>query len=456
MSLTTFVKNGDIFNCELKLANGEMFTIPMREDGYIYATALCKASGKRLALWKVNKETNDFFDKVKADIGIPTSALIEIYKGGNNKYLQGTWIHPDLGIHLAQWCNPSFSLQVSRWVRELLVTGKVEQGKEKSSDELKSEYEKKFAELKEQYQKELDEKTKIIMTQGEQNMILSKKYERVYYNHQSFLRKKDLYKLKKGGCVYLAIMRDEDKDIRTKVGMSRDITERISSYRTSNPFCKVLFVLYTEDCVLLETIMKRRYEKELNPNNREFITDVKTEDLIKNMIEIAKITSLNYTIETDQELEIFNDHNVKLTYQTQSHIENADNEDQKSQPLTKRCGGVTHKTEESRFLPYSRFFKNAGNEDGVNRLCKDCYLTGVYGDKRKVMKVVPIPDHDKSTHKWCNLCENVKEHSCFYKARQTKDGLCANCKACKHQQKIANKAKKEKEKENTEKSCDTE
>ena len=243
MSLTTFVKNGDIFNCELKLANGEMFTIPMREDGYIYATALCKASGKRLALWKVNKETNDFFDKVKADIGIPTSALIEIYKGGNNKYLQGTWIHPDLGIHLAQWCNPSFSLQVSRWVRELLVTGKVEQGKEKSSDELKSEYEKKFAELKEQYQKELDEKTKIIMTQGEQNMILSKKYERVYYNHQSFLRKKDLYKLKKGGCVYLAIMRDEDKDIRTKVGMSRDITERISSYRTSNPFCKVLFVL---------------------------------------------------------------------------------------------------------------------------------------------------------------------------------------------------------------------
>lgn len=452
MSLTTFVKNGDIFNCELKLANGEMFTIPMREDGYIYATALCKASGKRLALWKVNKETNDFFDKLKVDVGIPTSALIEIYKGGNNKYLQGTWIHPDLGIHLAQWCNPSFSLQVSRWVRELLISGKVEQGKEKSSEELKSEYEKKFTELKEQYQKELDEKTKIIMTQGEQNMMLSKKYERVFYNHQSFLRKKELYKLKKGGCVYLAIMRDEDKDIRTKVGMSRDITERISSYRTSNPFCKLLFVLYTEDCVLLETIMKRRYEKELNPNNREFITDVKTEDLIKNMIEIAKITSLNYTIETDQELEIFNDHNVKLTNQTK--VENADNEDQKSQPLTKRCGGVIHKTEESRFLPYSRFFKNAGNEDGTSRLCKDCYLTGVYGDKRKVMKVVPIPDHDKSTHKWCNLCESVKEQSCFYKARQTKDGLCANCKACKHQQKIANKEKNKNKK--TEKSGDTE
>jgi len=445
MSLTTFIKEG-IFNFKLKLVNGEIFTIPMREDGYIYATALCKVSGKRLNNYMRTKETNEVIEQLSIDASIQKDKLVEIYKGKTSRYLQGTWIHPDLFFHLAQWCNPSFSLQVSRWVRELLVTGKVEQGKEKSSDELKSEYEKKFAELKEQYQKELDEKTKIIMTQGEQNMMLSKKYERVFYNHQSFLRKKELYKLKKGGCVYLAIMRDEDKDIRTKVGMSRDITDRIGGYRTSNPFCKVLFVLYTEDCVLLETNMKRRYEKELNPNNREFITDVTTEDLIKNMIEIAKITSLNYTIETDQELELFNDHNVKLTHQTQAKVEeNADkDEDEKSQALTKRCGGVTHKTEESRFLPYSRFFKNAGNEDGVNRLCKDCYLTGVYGDKRKVMKVVPIPDHDKSTHKWCNLCESVKEHSCFYKARQTKDGLCANCKACKHQQKIANKEKKAK------------
>ena len=444
--MSSLTKNGNIFKFELKLANGDMFTIPSREDGYICATSLCKASGKRLALWKINKETKEFVEYLSINIGLPEETLIEVYKGGNDKYLQGTWIHPDLFFHLAQWCNPSFSLQVSRWVRELLVTGKVEQGKEKSSDELKSEYEKKFAELKEQYQKELDEKTKIIMTQGEQNMMLSKKYERVFYNHQSFLRKKELYKLKKGGCVYLVIMRDEDKDIRTKVGMSRDITERISNYRTSNPFCKLLFVLYTEDCVLLETNMKRRYEKELNPNNREFITDVTTEDLIKNMIEIANITSLNYTIETDQELELFNDHNVKLTHQTQAKVEeNADkDEDEKSQALTKRCGGVTHKTEESRFLPYSRFFKNAGNEDGTSRLCKVCYLTGVYGDKRKVMKVVPIPDHDKSTHKWCNLCESVKEHSCFYKARQTKDGLCANCKACKHQQKIANKEKKAK------------
>ena len=45
--------------------------------------------------------------------------LIEVYKGCNDKYNQGTWIHPDLGIQLAQWCSPSFSIQVSKWIREL-------------------------------------------------------------------------------------------------------------------------------------------------------------------------------------------------------------------------------------------------------------------------------------------------------------------------------------------------
>ena len=102
MSSKEFVKVGDIFNCNLVLENGEQFTIPMRKDGYIHATALCKASEKRLVKWKENKETKELIDKLSLKVRIRTSALIEIHKGGNDKYSQGTWIHPDLGIHLAQ------------------------------------------------------------------------------------------------------------------------------------------------------------------------------------------------------------------------------------------------------------------------------------------------------------------------------------------------------------------
>jgi len=429
MSSKDFVKVGDIFNCNLVLENGEQFTIPMRKDGYIHATALCKASEKRLVKWKENKETKELIDKLSLKVRIRTSALIEIHKGGNDKYSQGTWIHPDLGIHLAQWCNPSFSLQVSKWVRELIISDKVEIGKEKSVDEIKEEYEKKISEMEEKHIKELEEKTKIIMTQGEKNLLLSRKYEKVMYNHQTFLRKKELYKIKKGGCVYLIVMREEDKDIRTKVGLSRDITDRVGGYRTSNPFCKLLFVMYTEDYVLLEASIKRKYDKELYPNNREFITNIKTEDLVDGIKKLADILNINYTLETEQELNTFNEHNVKLTML----LEESDEE--KKEEITKRCGGITHETEESRMLPLSKFFKNCGNEDGVNRLCKDCYLIGVYGDKRKVKKVVDIPEYDKDMYKWCNLCESIKELDKFYKEKSTKDGLCANCKSCKSNQK---------------------
>ena len=434
---TSFEKIGDIFKCELTLSNNEKFIIPMREDGYIFATGLCKVSGKRLNHWKENKETKKVIDKLTVDTGITVSALIEIYKGGNNKYSQGTWVHPDLGMHLAQWCNPSFASQVSKWIRELLIVGKVEIGKEKSSEEMKEVYEKKIKEMTENFERQLEEKTKIIMTEGEKNLILSRKYDRVMINHQTFLRKKELYRLKRGGCVYLIIMTEEDKDTKTKVGLSRDITDRVSGYRTANPFCKLLFVMYTEDYTLMETNIKRRFQDELYPNNREFITGVTTEKLIDSIKNIADMLSIKYTLETQDQLDIFNTHNIKI-------IGGGVIEDEPEEPLpeiTKRCGGLTHTTEESRFLPLSKFFKNSGNEDGVNRICKDCHLVGVYGDKRKIRKIVKIPEYDEVTQKWCNRCEKVHPRDNFFKSKDTKDGLYANCKNCKNEQKKATRIK---------------
>lgn len=39
---------------------------------------------------------------------------------------QGTWAHRLVAIHLARWCSSRFSIQVSRWVEELLTTGRVQ------------------------------------------------------------------------------------------------------------------------------------------------------------------------------------------------------------------------------------------------------------------------------------------------------------------------------------------
>jgi hypothetical protein len=137
--MTNFEKIDDVIKCKLILEDKTEFIIPMREDGYIHATALCKVANKKVNHWLELKETKEL---EKSETGIPVSQLIEVYKGNSGKYSQGTWIHPDLGIQLAQWCSPNFALQVSKWIKELLITDKVELGKEKSNHEIKEEFEK--------------------------------------------------------------------------------------------------------------------------------------------------------------------------------------------------------------------------------------------------------------------------------------------------------------------------
>lgn len=52
-----------IFQCELVLENQNKIIIPMREsDGWINATLLCKAGGKRFNNWKNLNETKELVE----------------------------------------------------------------------------------------------------------------------------------------------------------------------------------------------------------------------------------------------------------------------------------------------------------------------------------------------------------------------------------------------------------
>ncbi|NHC63072.1 KilA-N domain-containing protein [Paenalcaligenes suwonensis] len=83
-------------------------------DGYINATAMCKASGKSFGHYHENSTTKAFLHALESDIGIPISKLIQVLRGGD--ITQGTWVHPQVAIHLAQWLSPQFAVQVSKWV----------------------------------------------------------------------------------------------------------------------------------------------------------------------------------------------------------------------------------------------------------------------------------------------------------------------------------------------------
>lgn len=86
-------------------------------DGYINATALCKACGKNLADYARLKTTKEFLEELSSDMGIPISAVFQTVKGGEPQF-QGTWVHPQVAINLAQWASPKFAVIVSKWVFE--------------------------------------------------------------------------------------------------------------------------------------------------------------------------------------------------------------------------------------------------------------------------------------------------------------------------------------------------
>lgn len=90
-----------------------------RKDGYINATAMCAATGKLWADYNRLKTTSAFFGALEADMGIPISELIQSVSGGNGP--QGTWVHPKVAIHLAQWLSPEFAVKVVNWVHDWMT-----------------------------------------------------------------------------------------------------------------------------------------------------------------------------------------------------------------------------------------------------------------------------------------------------------------------------------------------
>ena len=157
--------------------NGSEFNIPVRRDGYVNVTKICQAAGKRLDNWirfDSSKESMEYLQKtlddehaanVKLGKAIPHIrgiALLSSCKGGNiNAVEQGTFAHPDLAIIIAMWANKKFAFQVSRWIRELMITGRVELGKEKSGPELKQKLEETFQAVDEDTKAFLREKQRL-------------------------------------------------------------------------------------------------------------------------------------------------------------------------------------------------------------------------------------------------------------------------------------------------------
>lgn len=87
-------------------------------DGFINATAMCKAAGREYSRYRELKSTNDFFQALSLDLGLSEVQLTHRIMGtpGGDARNQGIWVHPQIAIDLAQWLSPEFKVRVTKWV----------------------------------------------------------------------------------------------------------------------------------------------------------------------------------------------------------------------------------------------------------------------------------------------------------------------------------------------------
>jgi len=98
---------------------------------YFYNTKTIQRFKKRLAKYLENAQTAAFINSLSRSVRIRTRRLVrirtdllvqKIMNGPNNK--RGTWVHPRVATHLAQWVSPAFAVKVSGWftVRNVFIS----------------------------------------------------------------------------------------------------------------------------------------------------------------------------------------------------------------------------------------------------------------------------------------------------------------------------------------------
>jgi hypothetical protein len=114
----------------LREFNGKQ--IRQRKDGFLSATDMCHANGKRFYDWYRLESTQEYIKALENEAlvgnstdrtGIPVLSLIQTVKGKYADNSQGVWIHELVATDLAMWLSPIFRVQVNKWVKEILTEG---------------------------------------------------------------------------------------------------------------------------------------------------------------------------------------------------------------------------------------------------------------------------------------------------------------------------------------------
>jgi hypothetical protein len=88
-------------------------------DGYVNATAMCKANNKQWSKYRESDRCQTYLDALAETSGIRMFDLIESRQGQGG----GTWVHPQVAVDLARWISAPFAVWMDGWFLESVQQG---------------------------------------------------------------------------------------------------------------------------------------------------------------------------------------------------------------------------------------------------------------------------------------------------------------------------------------------
>ena len=85
-------------------------------DGYVNATAMCKANGKKWNDYYRQEKTTQYLQSLKRLTGFPADPITTITDGPNEG--RGTYVHHRIAVDLARWINTDFAVWMDGWFLE--------------------------------------------------------------------------------------------------------------------------------------------------------------------------------------------------------------------------------------------------------------------------------------------------------------------------------------------------
>jgi len=85
-------------------------------DGYVNATAMCKANGKKWNDYYRQEKTSQYLQSLKRLTGFPADPITIITDGPNEG--RGTYVHHRIAVDLARWIDTDFAVWMDGWFLE--------------------------------------------------------------------------------------------------------------------------------------------------------------------------------------------------------------------------------------------------------------------------------------------------------------------------------------------------